>query len=440
MNQPILIATVGGSHQPILTAIREMEPRFVLFFCTDRDTATGRPGSINTITGNGEPIEVRRGGEIVERLPNLPTLAGLATDAFQAEIVPADDLDQAVAVMLSAIAALRQRFTDATLVADYTGGTKTMTAALVMAALDSDAVELQLVTGTRADLVKVHDGSQSGLTISAEGIRIRRAMAPHLAAWEHFAYGEAAAGLARLRSPHDPVLRAQLQIAKGMSLAFDAWDRFDHRKAAEQLEVYRQRLGAESGAIVGPLFSALKCLTALGEDSRRTPARLWDLWLNAGRRAAQGRYDDAVARCYRLLEWTAQWLLSGAGVDTSDLHADQIPAELAITPGPDGKRQAGLRQAWLLAAHHLGDDVAAFVEQEQHHMLDQLRKRNYSILAHGDRPIAGSDWREFSSWTEAALIPLLKAHAARAGLRALAPQLPTQPPWRSELAGTPDER
>ena len=34
-----------------------------------------------------------------------------------------------------------------------------------------------------------------------------------------------------------------------------------------------------------------------------------DLWRNAERRAVQGRYDDAVARCYRMVEWTAQWLL-----------------------------------------------------------------------------------------------------------------------------------
>jgi CRISPR-associated protein (TIGR02710 family) len=430
MPETILICTVGGSHQPILTAIRELAPGHVLFFATGQDAATGRKGSIETITGNGTPVEVRRGPEVIERLPNIPTQAGLGGDAFTAVEVPADDLDAAVTVMMDAIAALRGRFPEAELVADYTGGTKTMTAALVMAALDADDIALQLVTGTRGDLVKVHDGSQSGLAVSAEGIRIRRAMAPYLAAWQRFAYGEAADGLARLRLPRDGGLRAELQLAKGLSLAFDAWDRFDHETARQQLDVYRARLGADAGALAGQLFTALKWLTADADEPRRTPARLWDLWLNARRRAEQGRYDDAVARGYRLLEWTAQWLLGGVGVDTGDLREDQIPPGLDIPANPEGRRQTGLRNAWELAAHHLGGKVGAFVEAERHHMLDQLKRRNHSILAHGETPIGRADWQAFGGWIEAALLPLLTARAATAGLKTLAPQLPTQPPWR----------
>ena len=426
MSTPVLLCTVGGSHQPILTAIRERRPAFVLFFCTDKDPGTGRPGSLATITGNGTPIDVRRGAEVIERLPNIPTLASLPANDFDTCIVPPDDLDGAVARMLETIAGLRRRFPDAPLVADYTGGTKTMTAALVIAALESDGVELQLVTGARADLVKVFDGSQSGLTVSAEGIRLRRAMAPYLTAWQRFAYGEAADGLAALRVPSAHALRAELQTARDLSRAFDAWDRFDHRAALDQLEVYSPRLGAAGS----PLFIALKALTAGTDNPRRTPARLWDLWLNAQRRAAQCRYDDAVARGYRLLEWTAQWLLGTIEIDTSDLREDQIPAGLRIHPGPDGKRQAALRNAWELAAHHLGGEVQRFVETERNHLLDQLRKRNYSILAHGDLPIARSDWEGFSAWIESALIPLLRQRAALSGLKALGAQLPRQPIWQ----------
>jgi CRISPR-associated protein (TIGR02710 family) len=464
----ILLCTVGGSHQPILTAIREREPAFVQFFATGTDATTGRQGSITTITGNGTPVEVRRGGEIVERLPNIPTQVGLAADGFGVEEVPADDLDRTIAIIAATIAALRERFPQATLVADYTGGTKTMTAALVMAALETDDIELQVITGPRADLLKVSDGSQAGLAVSVEGIRLRRAMHPFVGAWARFAYGESAEGLSRIPLPRDSRLRAELQLARELSRAFDAWDRFDHTLANEQLQLYRQRLGSEAGALVGPLFTALKHLSAEADSPQRTPAQLWDLWLNAQRRAVQGRYDDAVARGYRLLEWTAQgyrreiiypsktsptslipsasswcdrcwviyslatpqWLLASKDIDTSNLRAEQIPDALQIPANPDGKRQAGLRNAWELAAHHLGGEVSAFVEAERSHMLDHLKKRNYSILAHGEQPIAQSDWVAFSGWIEATLIPLLQTHAARAGLKRLAPQLPQQPLWR----------
>lgn len=430
MPETLLICTVGGSHQPILTAIREIEPAFVLFVGTGKDAATGRPGSLNTVTGKGTPVEVRRGAEVVDRLPNIPTQAGLPAERLEVLEVPADDLDFTVERLAAAIGDLRARFPQAELVADYTGGTKTMTAALVIAALDAEDVELQLITGNRADLVKVHDGSQAGLAVSAEGVRLRRAMKPYLAAWERFAYGEAAGGLARLALPRERGLRAELQIAKGLSQAFDAWDRFDHAAALEQLEPYRPRLGQEAGREIGPIFSALKHLTAAPAAPQRTPARLWDLWLNAQRRAAQGRFDDATARAYRLLEWTAQWLLMTKGIDTSDLRAEQIPETITIAPNADGKRQAGLRAAWALAAHHLGGDVQVFLEGEGDRMLDLLKQRNDSILAHGDRPIARADWQAFSAWIETALLPLFQQQAARAGLKSLAPQLPQQPLWK----------
>ena len=431
MSNTILLCTVGGSHQPILTAIREREPAFVQFFASGTDATTGRPGSVTTITGKGSPVEVRRGAEVIERLPNIPTQLGLSAESFAVEEIPSDDLDQAVSHISETIASLRARFPDAALVADYTGGTKTMTAALVMVAVEAQDIALQVVTGPRADLLKVSDGSQAGLAVGVEGIRLRRGMQPFIAAWKRYAYGEAADGFSRLPLPSDGRLRAELHIARDLSRVFDAWDRFDHVAAESGLEVYRQRLGKEAGALIGPLFTALKPLNAAPDSLQRTPARLWDLWLNAQRRAEQGRYDDAVARCYRLLEWTAQWLLATKGINTSELRPEQIPDQIAIAPNPDGKRQAGLRVAWELAAQHLGGDVQAFVEAERSHMLDQLKKRNYSILAHGDQPIARPDWEAFSGWVEAALIPLLQAQAAHAGLKRLAPQLPQQPIWTS---------
>ena len=430
MSSTILLCTVGGSHQPILTAIRERKPAFVQFFASGTDATTGRPGSIMTITGKGTPVEVRRGAE-VERLPNIPTQLGLTADSLDVAEIPPDDLDQGVTIIADTIDALRARFPDASLVADYTGGTKTMTAALVMVAVEAADIALQVVTGPRADLLKVSDGSQAGLAVGVEGIRLRRGMQPFVDAWQRFAYGEAADGLGGLPLPRDGKLRAELQLARGLSRAFDAWDRFDHAAAEQELELYRQRLGQEAGAVIGPLFTALKHLNAAPESPQRIPARLWDLWLNAQRRAAQGRFDDAVARGYRLLEWTAQSLLAAKGINTSDLKPDQIPDTLPIPANPDGTRQAGLRNAWELAAHHLGGDVQAFVEAERSHMLDQLKKRNYSILAHGDQPIARTDWEAFAGWITTALVPVLQSHAADAGLKRPAPQLPSQPFWKS---------
>lgn len=87
---------------------------------------------ITTITGKDKTVEVIRRWELVERLPDIATQAELAPGFFETRFVALDDLDRAVTIMLEAIADLRQRFPDAPLVADYTGGTKTRSAALVL--------------------------------------------------------------------------------------------------------------------------------------------------------------------------------------------------------------------------------------------------------------------------------------------------------------------
>lgn len=190
----VLICTVGGSHQPIVTAITRTRPRFVCFICTGRDPATGQPGSDTQIIGKGSVIKAKA-SDPTPSLANIPTQTGLGEGQFEVCLVSSDDLDAAYSAISHALTTLRHRFPDAVHVADYTGGTKTMTAALVMAALEIEDVELRLVTGARADLIKVRNGTESSIVASAEHLRLRRAMAPYLAAWDRYAYGESCQGL-----------------------------------------------------------------------------------------------------------------------------------------------------------------------------------------------------------------------------------------------------
>ena len=161
MSESVLLCTVGGSHQPILEAIRSTKPSHTCFFCTGRDVVTDRPGSVTQVTGSGSVIKARR-EDGQPSLPNLPTQAQLDKSCFDVVEVSADDLDQAFFAMRKAIDDLSRRFPDARFVADYTGGTKTMTAALVCVALESDGVELQLVAGARSGLGKVDDRYREG--------------------------------------------------------------------------------------------------------------------------------------------------------------------------------------------------------------------------------------------------------------------------------------
>ncbi|HRD65592.1 MAG TPA: TIGR02710 family CRISPR-associated CARF protein [Candidatus Competibacter sp.] len=422
MTPIILLCTVGGSHEPILTALRQTAPDFTCFICTDRDPATGRSGSDAQIVGKGSCIKARPGDE-KPTLPNIPTQAGLREDQYEVVHVPADDLDEVFRILRDTIQNLGQRFPGARLLADYTGGTKTMTAGLVSAALETDGVELQLVTGSRADLIKVRSGMEAVTQANVERVRLERAMRPYVEAWRRYAYAEGYRGFAALPRPRDRALAARLALLRDLSRGLDAWDRFEHGAALDLLEPYWPRIGASWA----PMLAALKRLTT--EDEIQEPARLFDLWRNAERRAAQGRYDDAVARVYRLLEWSAQWLLrSRCGIDTGDVPPARVPPGMALTPNAKGRIQIGLMAAWELLAHHRPDSPAgALFQAERNTLLNWLLMRNHSILAHGFRPVAETDWRKTLDWVNARLLPALLQETTGLRIREIPPQLPDRP-------------
>ncbi len=423
MGNIILLCTVGGSHQPILEAIRSNSPDYVCFFCTDRDQASGKPGSIGQVIGKGNVIKANpEDGK--PTLPNIPTQAGLDGSKFKTCKVPADDLDGAFFAMRAAIVDLTQRFPGARLVADYTGGTKTMTAALVCAALDRDDIDLQLVTGARADLVRVADRTEQTVTASVTRLRLDRAMAPYLEAWRRFAYREAAVGLEGIRATADAPDGTRLQFARALSHALALWHDFDHVRALGLIEPYVRRVAP----CYPDLLPALRLLTHEGNPERE-PMRLFDLWLNAQRCAAQGRYDDAVARVYRLLEWTAQWQLRRRlGVETADFPRERLPDDVAVQPDRNGKFKLGLWSAWQVVKADVGmaGSAKAFIVEQENKLKDLLAIRNQSILAHGFQPIAEADWKQMQQWVKDHFLPLLCDLASEAGLKRPPKQLPTE--------------
>lgn len=417
----VLVCTVGGSPQPVVTAIQAHKPFFVEFVCTDRDPGTGRPGSCVGITGNGKVLKSKSSLTSPD-LPSIPVQTGMSDEQYHVTLVPGDELDQAFDIIYNCLMELRSRFPDSLIRADYTGGTKTMTAALVAAVLETEDVELQLVTGNRPDLVKVKDGTQIAVTANIDSLRYRKAVQPFLAAWHRFAYDEAWQGISALAPPPDIQLRSLHLRMRDFSNAFAAWDQFDHAKALHLLDDY----GSAAGSLLGPYLANLRILTT--ENLKREPLQILDLWRNAERRAVQGRYGDAVGRCYRAIEWTAQWILSkNHGVDTSNLPADFVPRELKLIPSLNDRLQAALYNAWELIRLKDSGPGRQFIETHSNRLKNLLNNRNQSILAHGTTPVGQVVWAEIDAWMEQALVPLILEEAADVGIRKKLPQLPNDP-------------
>ncbi|KYC43949.1 hypothetical protein WA1_02035 [Scytonema hofmannii PCC 7110] len=154
----ILLVTIGGSFQPIITAISSLQPDRVIFIASD-----GEKGSKSQVIGEGTPCEVRRGAEVIERLPNIPTQVGLG-DRFQPQrdlilVQNPDDLGECYSKIRDRISSLQQESSHE-IMADYTGGTKSLSAALVMAAIDC-GISLYLTIAARDNLVKVEKGEMT---------------------------------------------------------------------------------------------------------------------------------------------------------------------------------------------------------------------------------------------------------------------------------------
>ena len=415
-SETILLCTVGGSHQPIMTTIKEIKPDYVCFICSEDDPATGKPGSYIQITGKGAVISKKPNEK--PTLPNIPTQLNLQSNEFEVKLVPADDLDKIVIEVNKTIKELKARFPNAHIIADYTGGTKSMTAGLIISCLEDIDIELRLVTGARANLIKVNDDTQRSISASIDLIRYQRKISPYLYAWKRYAYDEAFKGLSQIEVPRDQQLRAEFNIAQNLSQCFDLWDKFDHEQANTFLKLYASKLKNEYNFLLPQVSSLIGRENDSNEKKQTIEAcKILDLWLNAQRRAIQGRYDDAVARIYRLLEWIAQWLIyKYFNKETSKMPSEILPSELKselkLELTGEKEIKLGLLNSWKFISLKLPkEDWVDFFKSQEKILLNFLSMRNDSILGHGFTPVKEDNWQQFSLWVEGELIPLFLKEA-----------------------------
>ncbi|MFH7244111.1 MAG: TIGR02710 family CRISPR-associated CARF protein [Spirulina sp.] len=398
----LLLITVGGSPAPILTAINSLRPDRIIFICSD-----GPRGSLSQIIGEGTPCEIRRGAE-VDRQPNIPTQLNLG-DRFNPEtdlvrLDNPDDLAECYRRIATKIKALQQENPSNELYADYTGGTKTMSLSLGMAALDYGVALYLTTNATRENLIRVERG-QSTERAPTTLLTVERILNQDLPRFlQDFNYSGAIATLQTLLQslelPADQKrhIRQQRDIYAG----FEAWDRFDHLEAWNLLSMHLDRkhphiLGLKrvlhSRQSIDPEFQSPAVIPGHGYEL------VEDLLLNAQRRAHQQRYDDAVGRLYRALELLAQIRLKQTyGLETGDLDLTKLPETLRDTytaernPRTD-KVQIPLWKSYQLLSQLPDDTLGKHFDPQANRLQDALKTRNYSLLAHGFTPITASDYQ-----------------------------------------------
>jgi CRISPR-associated protein (TIGR02710 family) len=231
----ILVLTVGGSHQPLVTAIQTLKPDRVVFLCSD-DTPTAK-GSYLQVIGDGKVIKSDLKLEKPD-LPNLVVQTALSPDRYKlVKIRNFDSLEECYLESRNSLEKLHRQYPGSRLIADYTGGTKSMTAGLALAAVDDEHCEISLVTGTRPDLKTVQDQTQFARPMVVWDLRGRRKLEEVQIRLSRYDYAGAAALLETIGQM--PIGESFLQkITAGIAICrgLDAWDRFNHQRPAQSVQ------------------------------------------------------------------------------------------------------------------------------------------------------------------------------------------------------------
>jgi CRISPR-associated protein (TIGR02710 family) len=418
----VLVATVGGETAPQETAVSSLRPLHATFICSREST------------------------DKTDALVSQVELLGGTAEKLLLDYV--DDFEYCYAACLERLICLRNTYPDAEVRADYTGGTKTMCAALVVAAINALGVQLSLVTGARRGSERVMDGTQSLRTVQTGSVRVDRLKTTALEAFGRYDY---AATMALLREAlaqqglHGRVA-AYLQDWFAVAQALDCWDRFQHKDAWRLLLPYRDRLTDLFPFLKAVMWSRTQAdasftcegLEGIGKTAKGHGYELVeDLLLNAERRAARGLYDDAVARLYRGTELLAQirlkceYELDTSNVDVTNpkLCPDDIEWLKRGALAGRARIDLGLVRSYELLARlnrHGTEPLGAnYAEQYRGRIRDFLLLRNASLLAHGCTPLGLKDWESAHSFFNVFLQDVRGALALKPYAQPL--QFPTDP-------------
>lgn len=383
----LLICSVGGTPEPVAASIRAWKPARILFLCsTETRPQTDivlrmalTSGDVPISTGSIDYLPLQNPQDLEQTLRDLRPL----------------DRD---------VREWQQRGVDYQVAVDFTGGTKVMSAALALVArrwactfvyVGGDQRTKEgigiVVSGSERPSHQLNPWDALGYQVIEEAIAV----------FNGGGYASAASLLdSAIKNTARSEVKRELSTLKAVVDAYSAWDRFDHNGAKSRFDdalKNRNDLEIIFSGHASPFANLERHRREVDSLAKTTePTITWviDLVGNARRRAAEGRYDDAVARLYRAFEALAQIRLREQyGIaDTKSIPFDRLPEPLR--EGWKGRAHndavtLGLRDVYLLL-RELGDDLGRRFSDLK---LDDnerspLVARNQSILAHGFQSVS----------------------------------------------------
>lgn len=392
----VLLISVGGSPEPIVASIQHNNPEKIIFVVSPDTREKVRQSVMPAVW---EQKKTFPDAEIIV-IPDPQDLGAVALALLREMPVAMKKLGEKA---------------DWPEVVDYTGGTKPMSAGMVWAS-SRHACRFSYVGAMNAEDARTKNGV--GVVVNGKEQWLLREnpwnqvayyeVLDALNLFNHAQYARAAEAMQTLsgRLTESPA-QYPINVLGGLFEGFALWDVFDHRKALSSFHKtvpdLRKVVEMDQPYLPGlrPFLEQVEiCFEGLKNiDLERglTPPLIWDLLANARRRADQeGKYEDAVARCYSAIEKLGAYtLLRDRGIQSACADPHLLPDVLReeyvrkyTTPTPEGKSvvRFGLKAVYVLLAamnHPLGQ---RFMEHEQA-ITNALGVRNASILGHGAKPV-----------------------------------------------------
>lgn len=405
-HQVLLICTVGGSPEPIVAALKHWQPRRVQFIVT--------PETVQKIESDivpkaqAEQIDIDSGRYDILKLNNGQDFAGCLIQMNQLSSI----VDQWLI-----------RGEQHQVIVDFTGGTKCMSAALALQARRWQCI-FSYVGGTE----RTKDGVGIVVSGKEQVLHVQnpwdalgfQTIEEYMVLFDQQAYSVAAQLAERAqKNVSDPFRKREFNALKLLAEAYAAWDRFDHNKAfntLNDLDKYQNDLkvvlGDEQAEQLQRCIETHRTHLQLLKSNLPNRNQIQDLLANAQRRRKEGRYDDAVARIYRVIEAWVQLVLHEKYQisSTKKMPYEKLPPRLREEwecRVDDGFVRLGLQDAYELLAEYRDENAQRFQELNLHDReKSPLVARNQSILAHGYEPVSEKVFKDL--WKAAIQLTQIK--------------------------------
>ncbi len=380
----LLVCTVGGSAEPIVATLKRWKPVRIQFVPTNETRDLIETLIIPMAKSEGVSIDPGR-YDVIELKDGQDFAACVNT----------------LRLLLPVVDEWLSRGEKHQVVADFTGGTKCMSAALALQAHRWRCVFSYVGGSERSKdgVGVVVSGGEQVLHIHNPWDSLGfQAVENFIALFDQLAFASAALVADQaMKNAGDQSRKRELNALKVISEAYDAWDRFDHKLASSKLndlDKYHNDLVAILGQGMKDRLCAIikqhqNYLQKLLNTASPSMEYVNDLLANSLRLKKEGRIDDAVARIYRSIESLAQVALSDRHniPSTKSVSLEKIPEALRSQWASRAEKGAvflGLQDAYILLESFNNDLGFKFKRLGLHDReRSPLTARNQSILAHG---------------------------------------------------------